>query len=447
MTMLEILYQKKKVRLRVVQLTAYKQMKIVETHGKNGHTYYLFCYKNHFINVKKTATVHLHSFLARALREGLTFSTDHVLTNIFLQSKTAYPLITNNQMVDKLKKQFSATERLYILAMFDNYIQPQKIQTLCKESFYQYRRNGQLKKAFQIVLHYYNALPSDSFANDMLQHTDFQKYKTLYADIEQLAASWSDPLYLENYIFDHHFPNSFIKPLFDQYGIEERSFDQILLYYCQHDSLQDKLSFDQLSFAAYADKIQVSFWSELLPSHRFTRKLMEQLLSLGAYDAILDYFLQTEEQPIELDLLDQAVPHISADFLAKRYQQILPLITSLYEDHHQLDQLLKHLVKKLLSSTELSDLLACIDHNELPTVQKLRKIKQLTDNPDQQFVLGEIYYELGQYDKAIACFEWEMELAPDDTSPIQYLYKSHLANGDKEKAQTYQQLLATLPSS
>src|SRR5699024_6105475 len=128
----------------------------------------------------------------------------------------------NNQMLQKLSKNYNESEVLYVLAMFDNYLDEKKIQALCKKTYYNYRRNGKLMNSYRVLINYIQIRPHDTFAHDMLQHVDFQTFKVQYEDIKQLSKIWSDPLYLESVFFDQHYPDYVIEPLLHQYQIENR---------------------------------------------------------------------------------------------------------------------------------------------------------------------------------------------------------------------------------
>lgn len=74
-------------------------------------------------------------------------------------------------------------------------------------------------------------------------------------------------------------------------------------------------------------------------------------------------------------------------------------------------------------------------------------MKQLEDDPDHQFELGELYLYFQQLEQSLDCFKWEMELNPDNTKPVQFLSKIYLELGKKEEANAYQQLLIQMQKS
>ncbi|MGP4042084.1 tetratricopeptide repeat protein [Gracilibacillus sp. D59] len=447
MTTIQLMHNKKTMRFDVVQMTIYKQTKIVEAIGQKNQSYYLFFYKDRYINAKKTTSIRLQSFLKNALQYGYTFTADHPLTKALLTEEKAYRLTSNNQMVQKLSNKYNETEMLYVLAMFDNYVNEKKIQALCKKTFYNYRRNGQLKKAFRILANYAQVRPQDMFAKDMLQHFDFQKYKDQYQDIEQLTIEWSDPLYLESVYFEQKFPDTVINFVIQQYHKDNRKFDQLFLIYMKCSSLEVVSKLDELCQELLSEQDQIALWEDLLASYPAPKTIIEKLVKLNGYQAILKYYLHHHEAIEDRELFEKSLESVSTDQLIEDYQPLLQALMLTYKDDTaQLERVLHLTIKKLLQYLPLKDIITSLKDTELPIMQKLRKMDKLTDNPDQQFALGEIYYDLEQYDQAIACFEWEMELAPEDPAPIQYLYKSYLAKGDKEQANTYKQLMVNIPS-
>ena len=65
---------------------------------------------------------------------------------------------------------------------------------------------------------------------------------------------------------------------------------------------------------------------------------------------------------------------------------------------------------------------------------------KLNESLDDMQTLGEIYFELQQFEKAIECFSWEMELNPTKTKPLKWLAKAYHEMGQKQESEVYQQL-------
>ncbi|MDX8046907.1 hypothetical protein SH601_13015 [Gracilibacillus sp. S3-1-1] len=446
MTTIQLMHNKKTMRVKVAKMTVYKQAKIIEATSKKNQTYYLFFYKDRYINAKKTTSIKLQSFLKTALQSGISFAGNHPLIHVLLQEDT-YRLTANNQMVQKLSNKYSELETLYILAMFDNYVNNKKITALCKNTFYNYRRNGQLKKAFRIIANYAQVRPHDPFVKEMLQHFDFQKYKEQYRNLDQLTKEWSDPLYLESVYFEQHFPESVINTFIEQYDKEKRKFDLLLLTFIKCTSKNMVIKLEQLITEQLDKEDQIALWGEVLTQYPKPQEIIDILVKVEGYSEILHYYLHHTEAINDRALFEKVLTMASSKRLATNYRAVLHALIYVYKnDTAQLERTLHQTIKKLLPHLSLKEIITELKNTELPIMQKLQKMDQFSDNPDKQFALGEIYFDLEQYDQAIACFEWEMELSPNDPAPIQYLYKSYLAKGDQTQANNYKQLMTNISS-
>ena len=114
-------------------------------------------------------------------------------------------------------------------------------------------------------------------------------------------------------------------------------------------------------------------------------------------------------------------------------------------DTTQFEQKLSQLVGKLLESHDLQtvyqkiqSIQALVPHSLV--MNKLKRMMSLLEDPDQMMELGQYYAEFKRYDDAIECFSWEMELRPDDISPVWQLSKMYQQKGMVEEATAYQQV-------
>ena len=71
-------------------------------------------------------------------------------------------------------------------------------------------------------------------------------------------------------------------------------------------------------------------------------------------------------------------------------------------------------------------------------------MQTISDELDDMQTLGELYYEFRQMDKAIECFDWEMELKPADPKPLQWLAKIYREKGMNQESDIYRQLCVNL---
>ncbi|SER58088.1 hypothetical protein SAMN04487944_106131 [Gracilibacillus ureilyticus] len=452
MTTITFLHHKKPLKMNVMQLTLFKQAKIVELTDKNNQCYTAIFYKDKFINAKKLNAIKLHSFLKRALTNGIQYPSKHPLTRAFLSPDKKYRITTSNQMFQNLKDKYTDIEMLYVLSMFDNFLDQKKISALCKKIFYQYRRNGQMKLAFRTIVNYALVRPHDRFATDMLHHMDFQKYQETYSKYNQLVSNWTDSLYIEAVSADYLTSNAVINQLLQFYQKEERWFDSLSLRYQLFQTSHPPFSSTDLEqFETELKKlnnkdITESFWRELLKLDPASDRIIRILSENDSNETIVSHALVTGEK-MDLEVFEKALLTAEGELLKQYKSQLFPYITSHYKsDQTKMEKLIHYCTRKLLPHISITEILEHLSAVELPVITKLKNMKQLEQNPDEQYALGEIYYHLEQYDKAIQCFEWEMELSPDDPKPLQYLQKSYYAIGDLNSAKDYQELLVNMSS-
>jgi tetratricopeptide (TPR) repeat protein len=118
-------------------------------------------------------------------------------------------------------------------------------------------------------------------------------------------------------------------------------------------------------------------------------------------------------------------------------------------DNNQSEQKLIQLIGKLLETYDLQavhekllPIQKSVPHS--PVMQKMNKMITLLEDPDQMMELGRYYAEFKQYDEAIECFSWEMELHPNDPAPVSQLSKMYQKKGMVNEATAYQQLYTQL---
>ena len=72
---------------------------------------------------------------------------------------------------------------------------------------------------------------------------------------------------------------------------------------------------------------------------------------------------------------------------------------------------------------------------------------ELLEDPDRMMELGDYYAEFKQFDKAIDCFFWEMELQPQNPSPVWKISKMYQSKGMVKEAAAYQKIYEQLKSN
>jgi tetratricopeptide (TPR) repeat protein len=122
---------------------------------------------------------------------------------------------------------------------------------------------------------------------------------------------------------------------------------------------------------------------------------------------------------------------------------ILNTVVSLFPE--RAEQLLTNSVSSLLKTNELPSIQKWLEpfkenHQTLKIFDKIDTMLKLNDDLDEMQTLGELYYEFKQFDKAIECFSWEMELEPTNPKPLHWLAKTYREMGMNYESDAYQQL-------
>ncbi|MFL6562189.1 MAG: hypothetical protein ACJ8MO_39580, partial [Bacillus sp. (in: firmicutes)] len=146
--------------------------------------------------------------------------------------------------------------------------------------------------------------------------------------------------------------------------------------------------------------------------------------------------------------------HSDPKFVIAHFEQFIKLLRHL---PHQ--EKIKHYEKMVFQIAEIllkEDDLKTV-HEKLIPIQKvipglevIRKISEmvgLLENPDRMMDLGDYYAEFKQYDQAIECFFWEMELQPQNPSPVRKISKMYQSKGMVKEAAAYQKVFTQLKSS
>ncbi|RDW16899.1 hypothetical protein CWR48_14905 [Oceanobacillus arenosus] len=448
----QVQVNKKNLKLTAEQLTFYKQSKIIEATDQKSDYYYLIFYKDVFINGTKANKIRLNSHIHRALLSGIHVNGSHPLTMKLINQQKSLNFIQFNPLFKQIQKHYSKLETILIFTYFDSFTKSDSITKLIKSSFYNYRREGQLFAAYQLLRVYLDYDQNNSFVHDMIHHMQFQQHHIIYQEIENLYER--DPLNTELICFnDRHDPDN-LSILFQLYRSQNRLLDALALRIelLRHQFTLENFAGIEALITDFNQEEQLEILQELYQSTRnpiIEEKLLTPLLASNDVNALIEFMLTTVYQPTSeqlqsiIDHLPGADKHVLASYFKKSNKRLLALSN---HDAKTLNKLITPFVSAFLEEIPLTSIIEWFTpfHEagiHLPIEQKLLKIKKLSNDPDQQFALGELYFQFQQFEKSIDCFKWEMELSPDDPKPVTYLTKIYQKIGNHVEANTYQQLL------
>jgi tetratricopeptide (TPR) repeat protein len=190
--------------------------------------------------------------------------------------------------------------------------------------------------------------------------------------------------------------------------------------------------------------------SSQLPQFRNVQNdFLEKLLELGKFEEATHFMADGPIIPtaIHPEVLNKLIEQILSSPSSLHYEGLnsflIPLAMS---EPGKADKTIQKCISVLLREHDLvyvKDWLRPIRAAEpsLPILKKMDYMEQFSNNPDEQFALGELYFELMQYEKAIDCFSWEMELHSSDPRPVQWLAKIYKKLGNDSESEAYQHLL------
>ncbi|MFC2949736.1 hypothetical protein [Virgibacillus sediminis] len=449
---MEVQINKKKFPLTAKRITVYKQSKVIEAVDQSGRYYYLLFYKDQFLNGTSTDHMKLGTHIHRAWKHGIHFDGTHPLAGELLRQRDSYSFTSFHLFFKRLKETYSHTQTALIATFFDTFASSGEINRILKEIYYHYQRNGQVFKAYQILLLGTECEPSVQFFTDMINKLEFKPYKEMYQHLDKAAEK--APIQLESICFSNLLDPSKATKLLSFYQQQGRWMDELTLriHLLGNRFTSDNFSAIQGLAKNFTEQEQLDILLDLYNSCRHPQvaeHLAESLFALGDADSIVEYVmasdlpLQERHLPNVLEAFEQADDLLLASLMNRPIDRLLEISK---HEPHLLEQLAAPFVRAALkeySPDDILDWLAPLSQagHHLPIEQKLHRMKSLAEDPDRQYDLGELYFHFRQLDQAIDCFTWEMELHPENPKPVNYLVKICTEKGEKEEAAAYKQLL------
>lgn len=450
---LVILDHHKTIRLTVERMAIYLQSKIFEAYDQDQQVYYVFFYKDHYLTAAKTTKLIRHSHIEYAFKKGIIIPANHPLVETVISSNQIYKKRTFQQVIDKMEKILTPHELANLATLFVSFIPKKKIFTYIQNLYYEHRRNGQMFLSYRIIRILMDFTPTHSFVKELSNHLDFIKYAKLYQQQADILFS-KDPIFAEKLLYStieekDHFHR--LSALLEQQSrwtdiiaihiryisINQKSLPTLLLLLEEH--FQD----DQMVQVLEALNEQVPNITEvqqtLLKKYFYLRDT-EKILNLLSSQNLTLNEMQTMEF---IKLLEEFNFEVHHDHLEKLHLFFIPFFK--LNPKEAVDFLQKWVIQLLTNGYDISTIKIMLQSlrkvkEAVPILMKIEKMHSLTDDPDQQLLLGQLYYQFKQYEQAIECFSWEMELKNVDPKPVQWLSKIYNELGMKQEYLAYQQL-------
>lgn len=447
--------KKKQIKGKVHQAIKFSRCTILEVKTPLNESYYLMYYKNSLIYGEKLENVKENSFIDKACKMGIIFHEGHPYLSALIPSETAI-IPVKNKLFSHLQKQYSLQEVAYIATTLDSYFSQEPLTKIIYKIFYHYRRNGNFSKAFQVIQILTDFAPELSSAKEIKNSLDFYSYKDFYKSSPLPAILQKDPLYVETLCFKNRLQPNEHDILEDLFKKQDSLVDIILLWIEKVEKLSkvdsvEKYTSIALQFMPIEKWVLTIGYLQINPFQALpqAKSMIDKLIQEQQYETAALYLLNfLDALPSSYDdILHTLWDHLDTTFIASHVDTFLLLIQRLVQkdDENQSEQKLIQLIGKLLETYNLQEvhekllpIQKSVPHS--PVIRKMNKMITLLEDPDHMMELGQYYADFNQYDEAIECFSWEMELHPNDPTPVSQLSKMYQNKGMVEEATAYHQI-------
>ncbi|WP_096153903.1 tetratricopeptide repeat protein [Bacillus sp. FJAT-45066] len=445
---------KQPITLQPTKMTIYLQSTIIEANSLNDEVYYIFYYKNNYLTTKKTSKVRLNSHIHKALTKGITFYSPHPIINEILPENRRLHSHTFKELFKQLDSKNSPIEIALIATFFESFIPHKPLLKLIQSNYYKYARDGNLFACYQIIRLLLSLSHKDTWIKEFSSKREYYKYKSQYENPSKELLR-KDVICAETqwYAEKDSSIESFLQ-LISLYESENRWCEVIALSIeqvkKQPTADQYKILFSKLKNRYELEEVMVILEDMMKEVPNFDVIKMD-LLNMYLHLQHLEKSLQllrnypTSIKDSQLNQLVTLLDDLDLEHSSIPFEDFAKLILTLFKSNSEkLEQYILKFVVVLLKKHDLSFVMKFIEpfqplKGKLPIINKLNKMYKLKNDPDNQLLLGEMYYQLKQIDQAIECFSWDMELKERDPKPVQWLAKIYRETGKMYEYKAYQQ--------
>lgn len=444
----------------VVRTAIFARFMVAEVQTELTEKYYLIFYKNALIYGDQIEKVQKGSFIDKVLNEGIVIDQKHPLLPVLIPA-TALTIPAKNKLFNHLQRHYSLLEIPCIAAALDSFFPPEQLTKFIENIFFDYRRNGSFSKAYQSIRLLSDLSPSLEKLSDLLHSREYSSYSSFYTTSSLPVIQKKDPLFAEFHCFMNRKNNEHFQMLEKILKNEERYAEWLLVWMDDSGNLTSESVKSQtelaLKYIPLENWILVLSYAEINPYKWVpeARTFIEGLMKDGQYEKAAVYlFPFIEDLPEEFHLLlNEIWKQVDVEFVTSHLDEFLLLHQQVAQEHdpRQSEQRILQLTAKLMEGHDLKavcEKLKPIQKNfpHSITIRKINEMAALTENPDRMMELGQFYADFNQYDQAIECFYWEMELKPADPGPVRQLCKMYQQKGMVNEASAYQQIYTQLRS-
>jgi tetratricopeptide (TPR) repeat protein len=453
--------KKKVFKGKVVRAAILARSKVIDVLTADNEQYYFIYYKNSFIYGEKLENVEKGSFICKAFKEGITIESPHPLLTAILPHLTL-SIPNKNKIFAHLHNDYSLCEMAYIATSLDSFFEKDQLIQSIEKAFSHYRRSGEFYKSYQMARLLSDFTPSLQSAKERLDSLEFNSYHNLYNPPHLPSLHKKDPLYVEFHCFKNR-----SKPE-ERVFLEDILTDQdpligLLLWLENAKNLQNLNSIKKITDIAL-QFITMEEWILLLGEVNINpyrelpdaKLILDKMIKKGNYRSTALLLLNfMEDLPRSYDEILRVIwENSDSTFVTEHLDHFIKLMQKLQDGDQpvQVEQRISDLVVNLLKDHDLKTVQEKLEpiltlYPDSNVIRKINEMIELIEDPDRMMELGDLYSEFNQYDKAIDCFFWEMELQPQDPVPVRKISKMYQNKGLLSEAATYQKIYTQLKSN
>lgn len=449
-----LLYDHKKpIPLSAKRVSFYLRGQIIEAFSETNEVYYLFFYKYNFLTAFKPTKLRRKSFIENAFKKGMVFNNDHPFIFALLSANQPFQMTSIKPLLKKLEKQYTPQEKTFILTFFESFIPKKQLFTEIQTTFYEFRRNGQMLLGYQIVRILMDFAPKNSWVKNLASDRSFSKLSVQYNEKSETLFA-KDVIFAEKTLYGKKDDDRCFQQLVSSMEKENRWMDLIALYCYKltETPLNDYYTPLKTLLEKHFNETEIDFILAELAAKIPTflpiqEDLFNKYIEKKEIDKIINLMKNNEFKLSHSQVLTMGEILSNSDLSAQAIDEktfftlMSPVIVMFPE---KAEKLLTKYIITLFKTKELADIKTGLmpfkkNKNTLVLFEKIDLMQKLNEDLDEMQILGELYYEFKQFDKAIECFSWEMELDGSNPKPLQWLAKVYRELGMNYESDAYRQ--------
>jgi len=451
--------KKKSVHGTVVRAAIQSTSKVFQVRTAEVEDYYLVYFRKSCIFGDKLETIPEDSFISKVFHDGLVIESSHPILPALIPNKMV-SIPTRNKLFPFLQAHFSPQEIAYIATTLDSFFDKPTLAKYIDQIYFNYKRNGQYMKAYQILQILTTFTPQSNPVKERMSSREFNTAHDFYHSSGLPAILKKDPLYVEIYCFNNRI-NPDIRLILEKILMAQDSYVELILLWLEKEKgLIDREEFE--SYTKMALKIlSIEQWILILsheninPYHVLpeAQKMIENMIENGSYEKAALYLINfMDDLPQHYDsILKEIWENVGAKFVESHLDRFIRVLQRQgdSDNHRQSEVQVYQLIVTMLKAYDLKTvfekllpLQTALPHSLV--LRKLAKMVNLLEDPDRMMELGDYYAEFEQFDPAIDCYSWEMELKPQDPDPVWKICKMYQQKGMTSEAAAYQKVFSQL---